>query len=302
MDKDMFHRILNGTDLQVDYMKVYPTTITPFTKIKEWYDEGSYKPYGEEVVNGVRGEKLIQVIKYIKTWMKPWIRLNRIYRDFPNQTEKEIGAVGGIMMTNLRQIVLERMRKENIICKCVRCREVKLGTFNWENSAIFIRTYRASDGIEYFISVESKNQHTLHGFVRLRLNDSKFKKRLKVLCDDTSQLCSVALIRELHVYGSLVRVNTDSKGQVSQHYGIGKRLLLEAETIARNSGYNKIAVISGVGVRNYYRNRGYKLKEYGYMIKKLNSDTEQNDQEINSNVIIILIFVFLFGLFLLKLF
>ena len=281
MDKAMFYRVLNGEDLQVDYMKIYPCTITPFTEIKKWYelpdsDPNKYKPYAETDV----GRPLINLIKHVKSWMKPWIRLNRIYRDFPNQNIKkgEIGAIGGIMLTNLRQIVKLEMDKDGLICKCIRCREVKGGSFNWDSAQVFIRTYRASGGIEYFISVESRDQHILYGFVRLRFNDPNFNKRLKVLNDIECETGSAALIRELHVYGSLVKVDAKktnasqpfvSQPFVSQHFGIGKRLLREAERIAKDAGYRKISVISGVGVRGYYRKLGYHNDAQGYLTKGL---------------------------------
>jgi elongator complex protein 3 len=53
-----------------------------------------------------------------------------------------------------------------------------------------------------------------------------------------------------------------------QHRGIGERLLREAENITLENGCKNLAVISGVGVRDYYRNMGYRKKRY-YMVKKL---------------------------------
>ena len=54
-----------------------------------------------------------------------------------------------------------------------------------------------------------------------------------------------------------------------QHAGLGKMLMKEAEKIARQNGFKKIAVIAGVGVRGYYRKLGYKL-ESSYMVKSFN--------------------------------
>jgi histone acetyltransferase (RNA polymerase elongator complex component) len=48
---------------------------------------------------------------------------------------------------------------------------------------------------------------------------------------------------------------------VAQHLGIGQRLLVAAENLAKYEGYEKLAVISGVGVRNYYERFGYKLAQ-----------------------------------------
>lgn len=143
---------------------------------------------------------------------------------------------------------------------------------------LFVRTYRASEGLEYFISIESIDEHIKYGFVRLRFNNPKFNlsKRLNCLNDLDSQYQSCALIRELHVYGSIVKVDS-SESEASQHFGIGKRLLQEAERIALDAGYNTICVISGVGVRNYYRKRGYTLGEFGYMFKQLRCISEANN-------------------------
>ena len=55
-----------------------------------------------------------------------------------------------------------------------------------------------------------------------------------------------------------------------QHKGFGKKLVQQAESIAINNGYYKMAIISGTGVRNYYKKMGYELHET-YMIKYLNS-------------------------------
>jgi len=79
-----------------------------------------------------------------------------------------------------------------------------------------------------------------------------------------------AFIRELHTYGQLVNVGKND-AEASQHKGWGKKLVIEAEKIAKKNKYYKIAVISGVGVRGYYRKLGYK-KVGTYMMKKLNSN------------------------------
>jgi len=267
-DVAMCDEVFKGTKLRADYAKIYPFTVTPFTKLKEDYDSGVYVPYAELD----NGRHLIDVIKHIKRTMTEEVRLSRIYRDFPNQDDKKgiVGAVGGIMLTNLRQIVMQELEKENQVCACIRCREVGIGVFDWANVALFVRTYRASEGIEYFISIESRDaksnndkNHTIFGFARLRFNDPNFEKRIF-----DKKYPSLALIRELHVYGSIVKVDTDSP-DATQHLGIGKRLLQEAERIAADAGYTDITIISGVGVRNYYRKRGYEMGEYGYMFKSL---------------------------------
>jgi len=83
-------------------------------------------------------------------------------------------------------------------------------------------------------------------------------------------LDSCALIRELHVYGQHVNVGNKNSKTV-QHKGLGTRLLKKAESISRKKGFKKIAVISGVGVRGFYKKRGYILGDNDYMFKKLNN-------------------------------
>jgi elongator complex protein 3 len=78
--------------------------------------------------------------------------------------------------------------------------------------------------------------------------------------------CSV--VRELHVYGSVVPIH-DRDPTKFQHQGFGTLLMEEAERIARDEhGSIKLAVISGVGTRGYYRKLGYEL-DGPYMSKKL---------------------------------
>ena len=86
------------------------------------------------------------------------------------------------------------------------------------------------------------------GFCRLRISKRK-----------------QALIRELHVYGQVTPIG--KQGNV-QHAGLGKQLLAKAEQLARKAGKQEIIIISGVGVREYYRKLGYQLKNK-YMWKEL---------------------------------
>jgi elongator complex protein 3 len=76
------------------------------------------------------------------------------------------------------------------------------------------------------------------------------------------------MVRELHVYGGAVAVHGRDARQW-QHQGYGTLLMEEAERIARHEHRStKMAVISGVGTRHYYRRLGYEL-EGPYMAKVL---------------------------------
>ncbi len=150
-----------------------------------------------------------------------------------------------------------------------------------------IKIYESSGGTEYFISkqVLIENERYIIGFVRLRLSENPGMGHIKVL-----EGC--AMIRELHVYGNLnsTEKTMNKTNSNSQHRGYGKELMKEAEKIAIQNGYKKISVISGVGVRNFYRKIGYELNE-GYMIKKLDIPKETNYFLIGLCVLITYLFI-----------
>lgn len=241
-------------ELQADQWKIYPTEVTRWTKIYDWYQEGSYIPYAEESLEGSKYNKIINLILDVKVKVFPWIRLNRVIRDIPS-TE----IFGGNNCTNLRQHLHQILKDDGKMCHCIRCREVKNKMIDPNNIKEIIRKYNGHDGIEYFISLESLDEKTIYGFCRLRINSNN---------DDVMPtLHSHALIRELHVYGVMTPHNSYKKSR-TQHHGFGKRMLKKAEQIAYFNGVKKMAIISGVGVREYYQKRGYYL-DNNFMKKKL---------------------------------
>ncbi|CAN0221465.1 unnamed protein product [Ascophyllum nodosum] len=240
-DTAMFDRVLSDPDLQADQWKIYPCSVVPWTLIDKWHREGTYVPYPED--------QLFELILSVKAKVHPWIRLNRVIRDIPNQY-----ITGGCSVTNMRQILQQTLKKRGLKCRCMRCREVKGQDF--KDAKILVRRYKASRGVEYFISSESPND-ILYGFLRLRIPSGTSQ----ILPD----LKSCALIRELHVYGKLKKVG--ERGE-TQHKGLGTQLLERAERIALLHGYCKMAVISGVGVRQYYARFGYQSRK-DYQVKVL---------------------------------
>jgi len=246
-DRIMLNEILTDPDLQVDQLKIYPCAIVPFTKIKELYEAGIYKPYDDC--------HLYDLIKEFKMKITKQFRINRIIRDISGDY-----IIDGYsqQFASIRQKLHEDMKINNWSCKCIRCREVKGNKIDDENTKLEIMEYEASGGIEYYISFE--NGKYLIGFIRLRLNRNKELPILPILED-------AALIRELHVYSALSNVGENDDYSL-QHKGYGRRLIEKAEEIAISNGFHKMAIISGTGVRNYYRKFGYELKET-YMIKEL---------------------------------
>lgn len=261
-DRAMFDYVLHSPDLQADQWKIYPCEITPWTVIKKWYDEGSYVPYSDD--------KLIDLLMDVKAQVHPWIRLNRVIRDIPSQY-----ILGGMDEPNLRQVICNKMIARGTPCKCIRCREVKTDDAAIASAECVIREYEANEGAEYFISFETPDRSKICGFTRLRLSQSAGGGVFP-------ELEGAALIRELHVYGQLVAAiakskkaavdaaASDAEGSHAQHTGFGTQLMMKAEEIARAHGYKKMAVIAGVGVRNFYRRLGFEVEGEGeLMIKHL---------------------------------
>jgi len=277
-DRDMFERVLFSSDLCADQLKIYPHSVVPWTRTKKWFDDGSFVPMSQQ--------ELTNNIIWFKTNAHPWIRLNRIIRDIPNQY-----ISGGNEITNLREVVLKILKKRGLECQCIRCREIK--THMIRTASKIVRQYRASGGEEYFISYETCRNKII-GFLRLRISRraglidahcTKYERDIpkneysetfaeRRASDEVvfPELEHCALIRELHVYGQLQPTNIcDSRRKsLSQHRGYGGKLIKHAEYIALRNGYRKMAVIAGVGTRDYYRKHGFVLRGRGaYMVKEI---------------------------------
>ncbi len=233
-DIKMFKELYNNEAFQPDQIKFYPTTVVKDSLLYRWWKKGQYKPY--------TNKELEKVIIECKKNTPAYTRIIRLIRDIPGESIE-----AGNKITNLRQVMKDR----GVKCNCIRCREAKDKFVNEADLVLHIFKYKASGGEEYFINFSSRDNKILYGFCRLRIdkNNKKFP----------------AIVRELHVYGQLVPVG--AKGKV-QHIGLGKRLMKEAEFITKNEGLKCLAVISGVGVREYYRKLGYRLKDT-YMLKNV---------------------------------
>lgn len=240
--------------LQADQWKIYPTEVVRWTKIYDLYFNGKYKPYAEDINPLTGRKKIIDLLIDVKSKVFPWIRLNRVIRDIPN-TE----IFGGNSNISMRDELQRLLKEEGKKCDCIRCREIKNRKLDKNNIKLVIRKYNDNQADEYFISYESKDENIIYGFCRLRLNKTNNNIYFK-------ELINSALIRELHIYGLMVPHN--SSNSKTQHFGFGKKLLKVAENIAKSNNFKKIAVISGIGVRQYYHKNGYSLVN-SYMIKYL---------------------------------
>jgi ELP3 family radical SAM enzyme/protein acetyltransferase len=260
-DMKCYEEVLLGQDLIPDYMKDYPCLDVDFTKIKEWKASGKWKPYAEATPDAA---DLKRVLVYRQKITPPWVRVNRIQRDFQEAREDNLGYTSTSIKTNLSQLVKNEAETQGVYCQCIRCCEVSTEKYAKEDIQYVISSFTASGAQEYFISaiVPRQPRNMLLGFVRLRLGKALHNSIIPELKGNT------AMIRELHVYGRVKQVGDQRAGASAQHFGLGKALLKIAEEIAIKDGYQQIAIISGIGVRDYYRKRGYELRG-SYMMKNI---------------------------------
>jgi len=244
-DLKMMLEIFNNPDYRPDMIKVYPCTVIKGSELYSWLKKGEYKTYSNK--------KLIEMLIKFKAKVPRYVRISRLIRDIPSP---HIEA--GNKVTNLRQVIQAEMKKQGLKCNCLRCREVghqeNLEKLKNKKIKLFVDKYEASDGMEYFLSFEDKKRNVVYAFCRLRIDEYGLYP---------------SFIRELHTYGQLLDIGAKNK-KASQHKGMGKKLMIESEKIVKKNNINKLAVISGVGVRGYYKKLGYKL-ENGYMVKKLDT-------------------------------
>ncbi len=254
-DEKMFEELFKNPSFQPDYLKIYPCALLKETPLYEEYLKGNYHPYSDSV--------LIELLKKIKQKIPYYVRIQRIVRDIPSQKIIK----GGAKISNLRQIIKREMEKEKLICKCIRCREIRENYDPKEKIFLFRQDYFASEGKEIFLSFENKERNKILSFLRLRIPSFFFNRQEKNFYDYFKVLKGAGIIREVKTFGREVAIG--KKEFSPQHQGLGKKLIKKAEKICKKEfKLKKIAVISGVGAREYFRKLGYRLRDT-FMIKKL---------------------------------
>uniref|UniRef100_A0A670HVZ4 Elongator complex protein 3 n=4 Tax=Podarcis muralis TaxID=64176 RepID=A0A670HVZ4_PODMU len=250
-DIDQFVEFFENPAFRPDGMKLYPTLVIRGTGLYELWKTGRYKSYPPST--------LVDLVARILALVPPWTRVYRVQRDIPMPL-----VSSGVEHGNLRELALARMKDLGTECRDVRTREVGIQEIHHKvrpyQVELIRRDYVANGGWETFLSYEDPEQDILIGLLRLRkCSEETFRAELKG---------GVSIVRELHVYGSVVPVSSRDPLKF-QHQGFGMLLMEEAERIAKEEhGSWKIAVISGVGTRDYYRKIGYEL-DGPYMVKRL---------------------------------
>jgi len=246
-DRLDFRRLWEDPALRPDEIKIYPCQLLANAELHDYWLRGEYTPYTTA--------QLIDLIADIKPGIPTYCRVNRVIRDIPSTN-----VVAGNKRTSLRLDVQAELSRRGERCRCIRCREVRGQTVDPEGLRLEQLEFPAGAGEEHFLSFENGDDR-LAGFLRLQLPGAASPDL------GLPDLQGAALVREVHVYGQSLEVGTQQPG-AAQHAGLGETLMARAEALAQERGYSRIAVISALGTRGYYRRLGYELGE-NYMIKEL---------------------------------
>jgi len=245
-DIQMFKKLFSDKRFRPDGLKIYPCQVLKGSKLVDLYKKGKYKPYTKEQIENI----LIKMLKIVPEYC----RVMRIMREIP-----PVYLEAGTTRIDLRRDLEVELKKKKIKIKEIRFREIGFAMRDKKNQKINrnlklkITKYKASSGTEYFLQFVNKD-NILFGLCRLRIR--KEKKHI------------YGAIRELHVYGKAEQIGKKPKNEIiSQHRGLGKKLVKKAEEIAKSKGVRKLDVIAGIGVREYFYKLRYKLE--GYYVSKV---------------------------------
>lgn len=260
-DRDVyqFTRYFADPAFRSDGLKIYPTLVIRGTGLYELWRAKKYRSYPPDM--------LVELLSRVLAIVPPWTRVYRVQRDIPMPL-----VSSGVESGNIRELVLARMAERNWRCRDVRTREVGIAEVHGrsvrpDHIELVRRDYVANGGWETFLSYEDCERDILVGLLRLRRIDAGNTHRPE-LKDPLDLQRPASMVRELHVYGSVVPVHARDPTQF-QHQGFGMLLMEEAERIARQEHQSfKLAVISGVGTRQYYAKLGFHL-DGPYMSKNL---------------------------------
>ena len=308
VDKDIqtFRDIYTDKNIKPDEIKFYPTSVIPNTELYTLYLEWKYQPITTEEISQIirqtfreiippytRIKRLIRDIPATEisagsnvtnlsqlmheTLLKEYQKSDQDYRSnfyqrlYPNLQvfDKEDVFIQQCLdqdSDDIKSLILGVQPNlsdfRHFVSLDTRSREMRNKTEQTEYLNLVVRKYRSGVGEEYFISFEDELGY-LYGFTRLLMIEEDKSVKREGLWKKT------ALIRELHVYGSLQSLKQEQDQNVKvQHTGLGKQLLSLAEKISQVAWYGRLSVISGVWVREYYAKLGYKL-DWTYMVKDL---------------------------------
>ncbi|OGH62266.1 MAG: hypothetical protein A2848_01800, partial [Candidatus Magasanikbacteria bacterium RIFCSPHIGHO2_01_FULL_50_8] len=161
-DFQMYCELFADEALRPDMIKIYPCVVTQTAEIAAWFADGRYTPYPTK--------DLLEMLVRVKSELIPrYCRISRLIRDIPGDE-----IIAGNMVTNLRETIQRVMRERGLSCVCLRCREIGHAAQHdpslfkkISEVQLFIEPYRASQGTEYFLSIEDPERNAVFAFARL---------------------------------------------------------------------------------------------------------------------------------------
>jgi elongator complex protein 3 len=248
-----YRRLFDDPDFRPDELKIYPCSLIESAELMDRYRAGEWRPYTHDELVGVLAACFRHTPEYC--------RLTRVIRDIPGTD-----IVTGNKLTNLRQLVEDEMAARGEHSRDIRAREVRAEQTDPAGLTLDEQSYATSTGTEIFLQFITPDSghkpRQIAGFLRLSLPDTARPPL-------TDELQGAAVIREVHVYGQALGIGEAAAGK-AQHAGLGTRLIERAAEIAAAHRYARLAVISAVGTRGYYRKRGFADGDL-YQIRILNA-------------------------------
>ena len=220
-----------------DEIKLYPCVLLEGTALEPLYHQGAWQPYSEETLREVLTECVLATPAYT--------RISRMIRDFSAPD-----IIAGNKKTNLRQMVDADTAKRDATVQEIRHREIAGDQVSIDELQLQELPYETTLTNEVFLQWVTP-EGKIAGFLRLSLPKPEAFCAYEGLPVSPGQ----AMIREVHVYGKVAAISKE--GTSAQHAGLGKKLIARACQIATEAGYTSINVISAIGTRQYYRDRGF---------------------------------------------
>lgn len=246
-DRADFERFFVDPAICPDELKIYPCSLIKDTELYTRWQAGEYHPYTEE--------ELVELLVQIKPTIRPYTRVNRLFRDIPAH---HIEA--GVKLSNLREVVHKELTQREQKCGCIRCREVKRRQIKRDELELQVYRYKTDLTQEHFLQFvtnqQSEQPGLIAGFLRLSLPNEPLVGSRQFL----PEIAENAMIREVHVYGPALSLGSEKAG-AAQHVGLGTQLIDEARHISRSVGFHQISVISAIGTQQYYAERGFRVGE-----------------------------------------
>lgn len=228
-----------------DEVKLYPCVLVEGTELCDCYTNGTWRPYTHE--------ELLDVLTFDTLNTPPFTRISRMIRDISAHD-----IVAGNKKANLRQLVENRLSEQNADVTEIRYREISTSSTDRDKLSLEAVEYETAMSTEYFLQWVTPEKK-IAGFLRLSLPSQDYIRSCIEQSTADEKVFPIqeneAMIREVHVYGTVAGLHKTGKG--AQHLGLGKQLIKTAASIAEEHGYSKLNVISSVGTREYYHKQGF---------------------------------------------